>query len=663
MKPPRILLAAAVATACVVFVGAAVYVDFAGLRVRAVKEPIAAGPDGVRVPLNPTKLHGLAAPFALVANVRNDSPSAATITIRLDDREVCAAMVPAGRSIRADCQFAGPWDPEIDHLASLSSQSGSWELDALELSTHHGSNAAFIRAYVLPAASHAYRTPGMLACAVLWAALFALLLVRTPPLPRALRVAHRAVVALFALWAVAVVAASFVSSYKVIVSANTVAAWLLVCLSPQTYAVAREPVLVGVAWLLQRGPIPRAIVAAVLVVACFAIVVERRVAVEYDGNYSGLIALSRARVDAIPWLQERDDVKRGLIAPENAGYDGQFMYAIAFDPFILRFHSQTRAYQPFIDSPPYRYGRVGYPLITRIVALGRPERFPTAMVATIYSGIFLAAFALGWLAARSGSSPWWGLLIALVPGFWASFRGVLPEPVAAGAAIAGYFCVRERRFVAGALLLAAACLIRETSAFFVVCIAGWLAWTKQPREAVKVLVIALAPLCVWRLYVGHTFSPVWGFEAYFNPPDDFGPPFAGIAALWSDLAAGRYYPDSWEMRRGIMCYSILVIAGAGLSWTMVRVRPGAVTAAASVFAAMAICFNLRNVWVGTGNAERLTGDLFACLALVTPEFVSRSRTWRATLITFWVAVAAYLLFGTFDAAFTRQSFVAALPWS
>jgi hypothetical protein len=154
------------------------------------------------------------------------------------------------------------------------------------------------------------------------------------------------------------------------------------------------------------------------------------------------------------------------------------------------------------------------------------------------------------------------------------------------------------------------------------------------------------------------FAPGWGFEAYWNPPDDFGFPFGGIAALWSELAAGRYYPDFWEMRRGIMWFSPIVVLAMALSWIMARVRPGAVTTAAAVFGAMAISFNLKNVWVGTGNAERLTSDLFFCLALATPEFVARSKAWKTTLVTFWLGVAAYLLFGTSDAAFVRESLVA-----
>src|SRR4029434_1707024 len=107
--------------------------------------------------------------------------------------------------------------------------------------------------------------------------------------------------------------------------------------------------------------------------------------------------------------------------------------------------------------------------------------------------------------------------------------------------------------------------------------------------------------------------------------DNFGLPFRGIIALWSDLSAGRYYPQLWEMRRGILCFSILVIAAAALSWKMFRDSPGAVTTTAAIFGAMSICFNLRSVWVETAAAERLTSDLFVFLAVATPEFIGKSK--------------------------------------
>ena len=661
ITPGRILRAALFAGACAVLVATSAYVDFSGRRVRLARESVSAPPDGLRLPVSAAESEGLGAPFAVVANLTNGSSSAEAVSIRLDGHDVCAPIVPAGRSIRVDCQFAGPWDSAIDHQAELTSRAATWRLDAFELSTHHGSNASFVRLHVLPVASRAYGT-SVFHSIVLSLLTFALLLVPQQIASRTMRIAHRTFVAIFLTWAAVVIAAPHVSSYRIIVSINTVMAWLAIALAPQIYLVAERPVREGASRLFALGPVHKVVISAAMVVACFALVVERRVSVEYGGNYSGMLVLAGPRVEAMPWLQERPDIKAGLHAPHTVGYDGQFMYAIAFDPFLRRFHDQPKEYEPFIDFPPYRYGRVGYPLIARTFSFGHPEFLPRVMVTTIYAGLFAAALGLGLRAIRAGAGRWWGLLIALVPGFWASCRGALPEPVALGAAIIGYFCVNERRYLVGAIFLAVACLIRETSVLLVVCLAGWLVWSKQLRHAVVVLAIALAPLALWRLYVGSVFEPVWGFQAYWNPPEDFSLPFTGIAALWSELANGHYYPNVWQMRRGAMAFSVLIIVAAAVSWAMVRSRPGPVTVAGAIFGTMAVCFNLKNVWVSNGNAERLTGDLFVCLALSTSEFVSRSARWRTTLITLWFALAVYTLFWTLDAEFNRESLLQILPW-
>src|SRR5205085_8935874 len=79
----------------------------------------------------------------------------------------------------------------------------------------------------------------------------------------------------------------------------------------------------------------------------------------YGGNYSGFLHLSREVAARAPFLQERPDLARSLIV-YDAGYDGQFMYLMAFDPFLRRFANRPEGYRAWVDNPPYRYGRIGF---------------------------------------------------------------------------------------------------------------------------------------------------------------------------------------------------------------------------------------------------------------------------------------------------------------
>ena len=116
---------------------------------------------------------------------------------------------------------------------------------------------------------------------------------------------------------------------------------------------------------------------------------------------------SREVAAQAPFLQERPDISRALIV-DDAGYDGQFMYLMAFDPFLRRFADRPEVYRAFIDYPPYRYGRIGFSLLTSLVSAQRAERYPATMVWLIVAAHAALAAALAALAVRHGMAPWWG---------------------------------------------------------------------------------------------------------------------------------------------------------------------------------------------------------------------------------------------------------------
>src|SRR5580765_1949126 len=53
------------------------------------------------------------------------------------------------------------------------------------------------------------------------------------------------------------------------------------------------------------------------------------------------------------------------------GYDGQFFLYIAQDP--ANAHAAA-------DNASYRYGRIGYPIVARVLALGRSDLVPVTLV-------------------------------------------------------------------------------------------------------------------------------------------------------------------------------------------------------------------------------------------------------------------------------------------
>lgn len=109
--------------------------------------------------------------------------------------------------------------------------------------------------------------------------------------------------------------------------------------------------------------------------------------------------------------------------PSAAGYDGQFYFAIAHDPFLR--NPDTAA--SLDDS--LRYRRILYPLAAWLVSAGRASLLPYSMVLiNIVAGAALIAV-LAATAMRLRLSPWWALLVAVFGGVWMPIARDLTEPL------------------------------------------------------------------------------------------------------------------------------------------------------------------------------------------------------------------------------------------
>ena len=65
-----------------------------------------------------------------------------------------------------------------------------------------------------------------------------------------------------------------------------------------------------------------------------------------------------------------------LVLKNSAGYDGQFYYRLAVNPFT----AEPSAGGVKIDSPAYRQQRIAYPLLVWLFSVAQPEFVPTVMI-------------------------------------------------------------------------------------------------------------------------------------------------------------------------------------------------------------------------------------------------------------------------------------------
>jgi hypothetical protein len=140
-----------------------------------------------------------------------------------------------------------------------------------------------------------------------------------------------------------------------------------------------------------------------------------------------------------------------------AGYDGQFYYRLALNPF----NWHATAYGITMDHN-YRYTRIGYPLVAWVLSLGGHGRLlPTVLV--VINLICVAVIA--WLGARfareSGRHALWGLLFVAYFGLVISVGRDTAEPLADACMLGGMLAYRHSRYLIAAALIAYAAVTNE----------------------------------------------------------------------------------------------------------------------------------------------------------------------------------------------------------
>ena len=148
------------------------------------------------------------------------------------------------------------------------------------------------------------------------------------------------------------------------------------------------------------------------------------------------------------------------------GYDGQFYYRLALNPF--NWH-QT-AYGITMDHP-YRYTRIGYPLVAWILSLGQHRLVPAVLVVINLICIGIVGWLGGKFARESGRHALWGLLFVAYFGLVISIGRDTSEPLADACMLGGLLAYRHSRYVLAALLITYGVITNEPILVVAVAIA------------------------------------------------------------------------------------------------------------------------------------------------------------------------------------------------
>ncbi len=222
------------------------------------------------------------------------------------------------------------------------------------------------------------------------------------------------------------------------------------------------------------------------------------------------------------------------------GYDGQFFYALALNPFT----TESTVEGITIDVPAYRQQRIGYPFLVWLLSGGNTAAVGAMMLLVNLAALMSVALLGAAIARDHGHSPMLGIILPAFPGFVFALTYGTAEIVAVAFMVAGLYAITRHRYTWASAALAAACLTRETVLLVPIAIAGIWLWESMRRhdrilsmDFKSVALVAGVPIAAT---VGLQFvlMSVWGEIPVLAGGNNVGAPFVGISQFLSTAPWG-----------------------------------------------------------------------------------------------------------------------------
>jgi len=209
------------------------------------------------------------------------------------------------------------------------------------------------------------------------------------------------------------------------------------------------------------------------------------------------LRLSNAGWDALALVELPRESEGVTAAPK--GYDGQFAYYIAIDP-------APREVAPKLDAPAYRYQRILYPLLARVLALADTDAIPWTMLLVNIFAHFLGTWAVAETLVGYGVWPGYALGYGLWIGLVVGVGTDLTEPCAYALSAAGWLACQRERNIAGPALLGLGLFAKETGIFFWAAMLAAGVLTSASRKRLAVLGIGGLAFAIWQVWLWSAFG-------------------------------------------------------------------------------------------------------------------------------------------------------------
>ncbi|MBF0273656.1 MAG: EpsG family protein [Nitrospinae bacterium] len=205
----------------------------------------------------------------------------------------------------------------------------------------------------------------------------------------------------------------------------------------------------------------------------------------YNYNMSAALKID-AHLDPIPEFWPK-----GFVIYEKGGYDGMYYYYVANDPL----YTKKKLHNP------YRYQRIFFSVLTKIIALDNNKVFPSVMF-----GINLFFLGLGMafvmkILEKYKKNRWWVLLYGLSPPAIMTTMDLIPSSVSVSLGIIAIYYLIDNRIKISVACFAVAMLTREDAVLVFLVVLLWDFWEKRDFSRSTFLAISIIPFLAWHFYI------------------------------------------------------------------------------------------------------------------------------------------------------------------
>lgn len=333
---------------------------------------------------------------------------------------------------------------------------------------------------------------------------------------------------------------------------------------------------------------------------------------------------------------DRSAAPEGLFVLEDSyGYDGQFYYRLALDPFTDR---QTD-FGITIDEPWYRQQRILYPLLARALSLGRPGLLPAALIGVNVLGLCAMAWMGAAYARRTGHHALAGLAFSLYGGFLLVLARDLVEITELALLLASFLCLRAERPRWAAIGLSVAVLAKEPA--LLAAIAALLARvaSRGRGETHPSWHLAIWPLVVFALWQMWILTN-WEVSLLAPAEGRLRRPVLAFFELWGSALAGNHPHPA------LVAIELLLILAFAIAVAMTARRSAATLheKIAALLFAILVFSRAEGVWSEDWSFLRTSADFYFTGTMILLHAEARvARLVPAAVVACWLPLAIHVL--------------------